>query len=63
MWKFRNLHLHKRRIYPTLTNFSVLLFLPLPVPKSVHAWPQLENEFPPDFHNYTALSRLMNSFS
>ena len=44
MWTFRDLPLHKRRIYPTLTNFSVLTFLPIQIPKSVHVWPQLDNE-------------------
>ena len=41
MYKFRDLPLHKRRIYPTLTSYSVLPFLQLPIPKSVHVWPQL----------------------
>ena len=41
---FRNLSLHKRRIYPTLTSFSVLPFLSLPMPKSVYVWPQLDND-------------------
>ena len=30
VWKFRKLPLRKRRIYPTLTSFSVLPFLSLP---------------------------------
>ena len=29
MWKFLNLSLHKRRIFPTLTGFLVFPFLPL----------------------------------
>ena len=44
MWKFRDLPFHERRIYPTLTNFSVFPFLPLPMLKSVHVWPKLDNE-------------------
>ena len=43
-WKFRNLPLHIRRIYPTLTSFSVLPFLSLLMPKSVHVPPQPDNE-------------------
>ena len=45
MRKLRHLPLHKRRIYRTLTNFSGLPFLLLlPMAKSVHVWPQLDNE-------------------
>ena len=44
IWKFRNLPLHKRRTYLTLTSFSILPFFSLPMPKSVHVWPQLDNE-------------------
>ena len=44
MWKLRHLSLHKRRIYRPLTNFSVLPFLLFPMAKSVHMWPQLDNE-------------------
>ena len=35
-WKFRNLPLQKRWIYPTLTSFSVLPFLSLSMAKSVY---------------------------
>ena len=44
MWKFCNLPLHNRKIYTTLTSFSVLPFILLPVPRSVHVWPQIGNE-------------------
>ena len=63
MRKFLDLPLHKRRIYSTLKSFSVLPFFLLPMPKSIHMWPQLDNEFPYDFHNYTGLNGLVNSFS
>ena len=33
------------------------------MPKGVHVWLQLDNEFPPDSHNYTGLNKLKNSFS
>ena len=58
MWKFlssvNNLPLHKRRIYPTLTRFLVLLFLSLPMPESVYVWPQLDNEVSTRFPSITA---------
>ena len=44
MWKFRNLPLHEKTVYPTLLSFSVLSFLSLTVANSVHVWPQLDNE-------------------
>ena len=59
MWKFRNLPLHIRIIYPTLTNFSALPFFALPMPKSVHVWQQLDIEvstwFPITTPNWTSL--------
>ena len=33
------------------------------MPKSVHVWPHLTMKFPPDFHNYTGLNRLVSFFS
>ena len=36
--------IHKSRIYPTLTGFSVLPFISLLMPRSVYVWPQLDNE-------------------
>ena len=63
-WIFRDLLLHKWRIYPILISFLALHSLPRPVPKSVNVWPQLDNtKFPLDFHNYQEMNRLVNSFS
>ena len=67
IWKFHDLGLHKRKIYPTLQSFSVFLFLPvLDLLKRI-SWYicgyKLSMKFPPDFHNYTRLKRLVNSFS
>ena len=66
MWKFRNLPWHERRIYPTLTSFSVLPFLPLlQLLECLNGYMCGHNlimKFPPDFHNYTGLNRFVNSF-
>ena len=51
----RYVRLHKSRIYLTLTSFSVLHFLSLPVPKSVNVWPQLDNEV---YTQFTWLHRI-----
>ena len=44
MWKFRNLPLLKRRIYCQFNKIPVIPLLSLPMPKSVHVGPQLDNE-------------------
>ena len=62
--KFHDLPFHN----PTLTNFSVLPFLPLlqlsecRYEKSVHGGQNFTIKFPPDFHYYTGLNGLVNSF-
>ena len=63
MWKLQDLPLHKRRIYRTLTIFSVLPFLLLPMAKCYMFGHNLTMTFPPDFHNYKALNKLVNSIS
>ena len=66
MWKVRDLPWHERRIYPTLTSFSVLPFLPLlQLLECLNGYMcghNLTMKFPPDFHNYTGLNGLVNSF-
>ena len=63
---FRYVKISRSTIYPTLTNFSVLPFLPLLQllecrnGKSVHGWPQLHNKV--STHYYTGLNGLVNSF-
>ena len=63
MWKFRNLSLHKRRIYPPLACFSVLFFFSLQCLSQYMCGHNLGMKFPPDFHNCTGLNRLVNSCS
>ena len=64
MWKVRDLPLHEKRIYPTLTSFSVLPFLPLlqllACLSGYMCGNSLTLKF--DFHNYTGLNGLVNSF-
>ena len=66
MWKVRELPLHEQKIYPTLTSFSVLPFLLLlqllECLSGYMCGNNLTMKFPPDFHNYTALNGLVNSF-
>ena len=66
MWKVLELPLHEKRIYPTLTSFSVLPFLfllqLLECLSGYMCRNNLTMKFPPDFHNYTGLNRLVNSF-
>ena len=66
-WKFRDLTWHERRIHPTLTSFSVLAFLPLlQLLECLNGYMcghNLTMKFPPDFHNYTGLNGLVNSFT
>ena len=54
-------------IYPTLTSFSVLPFLPpLQLLESLNLYMCGHNftmKFSPDFHHYTGLNGLVNSFS
>ena len=67
MWKLRDLTWHERRIHPILTSFSVLAFLPLlrllECLNGYMCGHNLTIKFPPDFHNYTGLKGLVNSFS
>ena len=66
MWKVRDLPWHERRIYPILTSFSVLPFLallqPLECLSGFMCGDNLTMKFSPDFHNYTGLNGLANSF-
>ena len=65
-WKFRDLTWHERRIHTTLS-FSVLAFLSLlQLLECLNGYMcghNLTMKFPPDFHNYTGLKGLVNSFS
>ena len=65
MWKFPDLPLHERRIYPISHVFAILLFLSLLqlLEKWIHVWSQLvwTMKFPSDFHNYTRLNRSIRS--
>ena len=66
MWKVRGLPWHKRRICHTLTSFSVFPFFQhLQLLDCLNGYMCGDNvimKFPPDFHNFTGLNRLMNSF-
>ena len=66
-WKIRDLTWHERRIHPTLTSISVLAFLPLlQLLECLNGYMcghNLTMKLPPDFHNYTGLKGLVNSFS
>ena len=67
MWKVCNLSRHERRIYPTLTSFSVIPVLPFPqllecLSRYMCGY-NLTMMFPLDFRNYTGLNGLVNSFS
>ena len=61
------LYVVARRIHPTLTSFSVLHFLPLlQLLECLNGYMcghNLTMQFLPDFHNYTGLNGLVNSFS
>ena len=54
-------------VYPFLTSFSVLHFLPLlqlfECLTRYMCGHNFKMKFPPDFHNYTGLNELVNSFS
>ena len=66
MWKVRGLPWHERRIYHTLTNFSAFPFFQLlqllECLSGYMCGDNLTMKFPPDFHNYTGLNVLVNSF-
>ena len=66
MWKVRGLPWHERRIYHKLTSFSVFPFFQLlqllECLSGYMCGNNLTMKFPPDFHNYTALNDLLNSF-
>ena len=66
MWKVRGLPWHERRIYHKLTSFSVFLFFQLlQLLECLGGYLCFDNlgmKFSPDFHNYTGLNGLVNSF-
>ena len=66
MWKVRGLPWYERKIYHTLTNFSVFPFFQLlQLLEYLSGYMRGDNltmKFPPDFHNYTRLNGLLNSF-
>ena len=66
MWKVRGLPWHERRIYYKLTNFLVFSFFQLlqllECLSGYMCGDNLAMKIPPDFHNYTGLNRLVNSF-
>ena len=66
MWKVRGLPWRERRIYHTLTSFSVFPFFQLlqllECLSGYMCGNNLTMKFPPDFHNYTGLNGLVNSF-
>ena len=66
MWKVRGLPWHERRIYHKLTSFSVFPFFQLlqllECLSGYMCGDNLTMKFPPDFHNYTGLNGLVNSF-
>ena len=67
MWKVRGLPWRERRIYHTLTSFSVFPFYQLlqllECLTGFMCGNNLTMEFPPDFQNYTGLNGLVNSFT
>ena len=66
MWKVRSLPWHERRIYHKLTSFSVFPFFQLlqllECLSRYMCGDNLTMKVPPDFHNYTGLNGLVNSF-
>ena len=60
MWKFPDLPLHERKIYPLSHVFPILLFLSLlrlfECLSGYMCGHNLTMKFPPDFHNYTRLN-------
>ena len=67
MWEVRGLPWHERRIYHTLTSFSVFPFFQLlQLLECLFEYmcgDNLTMKFPSDFHNYTLLNGLGNSFT
>ena len=70
MSKFRGLSLHKKKIDPTLSKFSILPFLPFPISLSQYmcvsqymCGHNLTMKFQPDFQNFRALNGIVNSCS
>ena len=62
MWKVRGLPWHERRIYHKLTSFSVFPSFNFSSCYGFMCGDNLTMKFPPDFHNYTGLNGLVNSF-
>ena len=66
MWIVRGLPWHERRIYHTLTSFSGFSFFQLlqllECLSGYMCGDNLTMKFPPDFHKYTGLNGLANSF-
>ena len=65
MWKFSDLPLYERRIYPLSHVFSILLFLSLlrllECLSEYMCGHNLAMKFPQDLHNYTRLNRSVPS--
>ena len=62
MWKVRSLPWHERRIYHKLTSSSVFRSFNFSSCYELMCGDNLTMKFPPDFHNYTGLNVLVNSF-
>ena len=67
MWKVRGLPWHERKIYHTLTSFSVFpLYQLLQLLECLSGYMCGDNwtmKFPSDFHNYVGLNGFVNSFT
>ena len=62
MWKVRGLLWHERRIYHKLRSFSLFPSFNFSSCYGYMCSDNLTMKFPPDFHNYTGLNGLVNSF-
>ena len=62
MWKVRGLLWHERRIYHKLRSFSLFPSFNFSSCYGYMCGDNLTMKFPADFHNYTGLNRLVNSF-
>ena len=62
MWKVRVIPWHERRIYHKLTSSSVFPSFNFSSCYGFMCGDDLTMKFPPDFHNYTRLNGLVNSF-
>ena len=66
MWKFlwyvNNVPLHKRKFTPLWQDFQVFFFLHFQSVCQYICGHNLTMTFPPNFHNYTGLNELVNSF-